>query len=157
MHKDVLWFDTAACWSGKFIGEVNSVTVTPDASVNIQYPTDPSKTYTANPASDANPALNGVIDASGAVGTFVGGWYTGANYSDQSPSKDYNNDPAYNKLVAPKDANGPFQTNWKATPVTNSAGTTVTVYQKEASWRSSAWDVDLSVAGKIDWANNDLT
>ena len=103
MHKDVLWFDTAACWKGKFIGEVNSITVVPDTSVNTQYEKDPSKTYASNPASDADPSKDGNPELGTKVQTFEGGWYTGANYSDQSPSKDFKNDPAYNKLVDPVD------------------------------------------------------
>jgi hypothetical protein len=34
MHKDVMWFDTAACWNGNFIGQVNSVVISADTSVN---------------------------------------------------------------------------------------------------------------------------
>ena len=40
MHEGVQWFDTAACWKGKFIGDVNSVVITPDTSVNQQFDTD---------------------------------------------------------------------------------------------------------------------
>ena len=32
MHKDVMWFDTAGCWEGAFIGAVNSVTIKPDGN-----------------------------------------------------------------------------------------------------------------------------
>jgi hypothetical protein len=41
--------------------------------------------------------------------------------------------------------------------VTNSAGKSVTVYSQDSTWRANAWDVELTVAGKLDWANNDLT
>ena len=34
MHEDVLWFDTAACWAGPFIGQVNSVVISPDLGTN---------------------------------------------------------------------------------------------------------------------------
>jgi hypothetical protein len=53
MHKDVMWFDTAACWKGSFIGNVNSISTTPNASVNIQYAEDPLAAKTITPANDA--------------------------------------------------------------------------------------------------------
>jgi len=65
-----------------------------------------------NSAPDANSALNAKNDGSSAFGNFWNGWYTGANYATSSPSTDYDNQKAYNKLVAPKDENGPFQRNW---------------------------------------------
>ena len=37
MHKGVTWFDTAGCWKGPFIGEVNDVVIAPDTSVNTQF------------------------------------------------------------------------------------------------------------------------
>lgn len=45
MHTDVMWFDTAACWAGPFIGNVNSVVITPDSSTNTQYAFDAAKNY----------------------------------------------------------------------------------------------------------------
>lgn len=156
MHEGVNWFDTAACWSGPFIGAVNSVVITPDASTNPQFNFDPSKTYNDTPASDANPALNGINDSGSAFGTTWGGWYIGAEYSKGSPSEDYDNVDAYNKLSAPKDAAGPYQRNWKTTTGT-SGGQTLTVYQPDTTLRSNAWDVDLTVTGNINWANKDLT
>lgn len=114
MHTDVVWFDTAACWAGPFIGNVNSVVISPDASVNKQYAVDPLNNTAATPASDANPALNGFNDEGSTFGDFWGGWYTGANYATTSPSKDWDKEtPAYNKLVAPKNAAAPYQRDWK--------------------------------------------
>ena len=113
MHENVWWFDTAGCWSGNFIGAVNSVVIAPDASTNAQLAFDPTKTYNTQTATDASPALNAPSDSGSAFGTNWGGWYIGAQYSTASPSKDYNNDKAYNKLVAPKDASGPYQRNWE--------------------------------------------
>jgi hypothetical protein len=157
MHKDVMWFDTAACWKGKYIGQVNDVVITPDLGTNPQYETDLRNPPTIpNAATDANAALNGKGEA-GAFGQAWAGWYTGANYSNQSPEKDFNNDPAYNKLVAPKDSNGPYQINWELKTVTNSAGQSVSVYQKQSTFRANAWDVDVSVTGSIEWADDSLT
>lgn len=159
MHEGVQWFDTAACWKGKFIGDVNSVVITPDTSVNQQFETDlrnPPTLPTA--ASDADPSVNARADAAGnTFGTFWGGWYTGANYSNQSPSTGKDKNDKYNKLVAPKDANGPYQAKWKEQTVTNSAGQSVTVYTKETVFRNNAWDVDVKVDGRIDWADGQLT
>ena len=158
MHEGVQWFDTAACFKGAFIGQVNSVVIAPDATLNPQYETDLRNPPTLPTApSDANSALNAPNESGSPFGTFWGGWYIGANYSNQSPNKDFNNDPAYNKLVAPKDPNGPYQANWKLSTVTNSAGQSVNVYQKESNFRKDAWDVDVTVTGKIDWADGQLT
>ena len=109
MHKDVVWFDTAACWKGAFIGQVNSVTAKPDTSVNTQYTQDPNNFKTITPASDANSSLNGVGLDGYTYPSFWNGWYTGAAYSQASPEKDDNKDPAYNKLVSPHNEAGPFQ------------------------------------------------
>ena len=111
MHEGVMWFDTAACWKGNFIGQVNEVVIAPDTSVNTQFETDVRNPPTIpNAASDANPALNAPKTVGGTpFGNFWEGWYTGANYSNQSPNKDYAGDDAYNKLVQPKDTNGPYQ------------------------------------------------
>jgi len=40
MHDSVLWFDTAACMAGPFIGDTNSVTMAPDSN-SAQLKTDP--------------------------------------------------------------------------------------------------------------------
>ena len=94
MHKDVMWFDTAACWKGKFIGQVNDVVIAPDtAGTKAQYTTNllaPNSVTTPTAAADANPALNGQNESGSAFGDTWGGWYIGANYSNQSPEKDYN-------------------------------------------------------------------
>ena len=110
MHEDVLWFDTAACWKGRFIGDVNRVLIKPDSTTNTQSNKDPNKTYTTpNAASNANAALNGKSEDT-AFGTFWNGWYTGANYDDRvSPLTDYNKDLAYNPLTYLDDDLGPFQ------------------------------------------------
>ena len=41
--------------------------------------------------------------------------------------------------------------------MTNSAGQSVTVYKKETVFRNNAWDVDVKVDGRIDWADGQLT
>ena len=125
----------------------------------MQYETDLRNPPTIpDPAADANQSLdapNAPKDEGGApFGTFWGGWYTGANYSNQSPNKDYAGDPAYNKLVQPKDTNGPFQRTWKKSSVTSSSGQTLVTYDRESTFRNEAWDVEVKVTGTIDWANN---
>ena len=46
MHSGmVMWFDTAACWKGKWIGDTTSLSIKSDQSVNQQLTTDPTKTY----------------------------------------------------------------------------------------------------------------
>jgi hypothetical protein len=159
MHSDgVVWFDTAGCWKGKFIGQVNDFSVTADVSTNPMLASDPTKTYTSNPATDANASLNAPSDDGSAFGTMWKGWYAGANYATTSPNEDFNGDDAYNKLVDPKDSAGPFQNKWKTQTVTSN-GKSVTVYSRETgsgSYRDNAWDTDLTVTGKIGWAKNDL-
>lgn len=76
MHGDILWFDTAACWYGDFIGNINSVVI---KSRTHQLSTDPNKAYvTEPPASDANASLDGVDETGAAFGKYWGGWYAGA-------------------------------------------------------------------------------
>ena len=101
MHKNVQWFDTAACWKGSFIGEANKVVITPDTTTNIQYARDFTKTYpTPTAASDADPSLNGTKEDGAAFGDFWGGWYVGAKYDDtSSPKRDHDDKLAYNPLT----------------------------------------------------------
>jgi len=155
MHDGVMWFDTAACFKGKFIGDVNAVTIAPNTSVNTQLNADPTKSYTpVTPANDANAALNGLSDSGSAFGTFWEGWYTGASYAVTTPQKDYANDPAYNKLVAPKDPNGPFQATWEKKAV---SGQPYTQYGRTGNFRAKAWDTEISVTGQINWSDKELT
>lgn len=89
MHEGVMWFDTAACWNGKWIGQVNEVVIKPDASVNQQLEKNPTVTYPAvSTATDVDPSLDGKNQKGQTFGTFWEGWYTGATYSRGSPSKD---------------------------------------------------------------------
>ena len=125
MHKDILWFDTAACWKHSYIGQANKVTITPDTTFNTQYDSDPTKTYqTVTAAATANPSLDATNFEGNTFGTFWAGWYAGAQYSNQAPNNDYNGDAAYNKLIDPKDSSGPYQRNWEQVSV-SSGGQTV--------------------------------
>lgn len=148
MHEGVQWFDTAACWAGPFIGDVNSVTISVDSSSNTQYDKQPiGKTYPTENTSASIPAFNGVNDSGSPFGVTWGTWYTGAKYSITAPSKDFNGDNAYNKLTTEVDAaSAPFMAKWKADGVLN-----------RADYRTSAWDVDINVVGKIGWNKKDLT
>lgn len=84
MHMDVWWFDTAGCHKGSFIGEANSVVISPDNSVNKQYATDPTNTpQQSTPTSTASPSANFPGESGAAFSTFRGGWYIGANYNDR--------------------------------------------------------------------------
>ena len=159
MHKDVLWFDTAACWKGGFIGQANKVTIVPDASVNAQLASDPTKTYTTPTAvTGASSAYNGKGPDGAAFGTTWGGWYIGAAYEDKTAANnDYDNKKAWNNLGAQKDTSGPYQRNWELQNRSSSTGATVSVYAQNTSFRANAWDVDLKVNGKINWANKDIT
>ena len=110
MRDGVNWFDTAACWKSEFIGAVNWSVITPNISVNQQRATDPNKSYTSVTRSNsADPNLN-VKSNDGMIFTdFWEQWYIGANYAVDAPETDFNGDPAYHKLIAPKDKDGPFQ------------------------------------------------
>ena len=158
MHDGVQWFDTAACWKGSFIGNANSVTIAPDNTNNIQYNRDFTKTYsTPTATSDATSTLNGKDESGAAFGDFWGGWYIGASYEDKvSPKKDYDDQPAYNPLGDQIDANGPFMRNWQLQTVQTSTGPR-SAYQQVNTFRSNAWDVELSVSGSNNWNQKDLT
>lgn len=41
--------------------------------------------------------------------------------------------------------------------MTNSAGQSVNVYTKETVFRKDAWDVDVTVTGRLDWADGSLS
>mmetsp|Transcript_5951 Transcript_5951/g.8059 ORF Transcript_5951/g.8059 Transcript_5951/m.8059 type:complete len:102 (-) Transcript_5951:679-984(-) len=101
MHQDVLWFDTAACWTGRFIGNINTVVIKANTQ---QYTIDPTKTYTrVEPAADANSGLDGTDQTNAAFGKSWASWYAGTNYSVDSPKKDWQGQPAYNELAPPID------------------------------------------------------
>jgi len=144
MHSGtVMWFDTAACWKGKFIGQTNDITINPSRGINTQLPTDPTKTYTTGTqATDASSSYDGD------VGRTVGGWYAGANYDSNSVANtDWDGDYAWNTMIDPVDAKAPYQQKWTKSTVTNpNTKVSVDVYRKEeGQYRSGAWDVDVTV------------
>ena len=147
MHLDVLWFDTAACWNGDFIGNINSVVI---KSNTWQRSEDPNKSYTTvAPAADASTIYDGVTKSRAAFGRYWGGYYAGAQYSNGSPEKDLNGEPAYNKLIDPKDEEGPYQPIWT---VTDSGA-----YEETGEYRANASDIDLLVYGRIGYLDKDMT
>lgn len=154
MHEDVLWFDTAACWKGSFIGDANKVVISPDNSLNIQYNKDALASYPvpATAPSGSSALFNAKKEDGTAFGDFWASWYTGAAYDSRVlPLKDYDNKSAYNPLAAePFDTKGPYQVQWK----TSSNGKT---FENARSFRSDAWDVSLKVVGDINWNNKQIT
>lgn len=152
MHSGmVMWFDTAACWKGKFIGDTTDITIRSDQNINSQRATDPTKTYTSGTrATDASSSYDG------SVGTFKDGWYAGANYdSNAVANTDWDNFYRWNTMIDPVDASGPYQQKWTKSTVTNpTTKVAVDVYRKEeGQYRSGAWDTDVLVSGSIGWAD----
>jgi len=90
MHKNIVWFDTTACWKSKFIGDINSVTISP-ATNTRQLEADPTKKYnTTAPATDASLLFDLKHDRGRTFEEPWMGWYTGGNYANTSPVKNWN-------------------------------------------------------------------
>lgn len=70
MHDGVVWFDTAACWKGGFIGDINSVesTISATATRSTYGPNSP-------PTQSITRAFNGDIGE-----TWGNNWWAGATY-----------------------------------------------------------------------------
>ena len=93
MHEDVYWFDTAACFKGKFIGQINEVNIFPNTTVNSQIrinpdPPAPNTTTTTTtiptnpPSLNSNAALDGKDDKNQDFRGYWGGWWVGATYGN---------------------------------------------------------------------------
>lgn len=85
MHEDVYWFDTAACFKGKFIGQINDVKIYPNTTVNAQIRVNPNPapTNTSIPTPvnlNSNAALNGKDDKGSDFSKYWGNWWVGATY-----------------------------------------------------------------------------
>lgn len=103
MHDGVWWFDTAACWKGGFIGEINSVETSISAIGN---------TWNAVDANVPGPTTTGTTNLAwslldGSIGDTwgAGSWWAGANYANTEPEKDYKGDWVFNKLVPNTNSN----------------------------------------------------
>jgi len=75
MHDGVWWFDTAACWKGGFIGDINGVESTISATA-----TRSSTGPNAAPTPSGWAKFNGDFGA-----TWGNNWWAGATYEGTQP------------------------------------------------------------------------
>jgi len=166
MHKNVLWFDTAACLDYGHIGNVNKVGIYPTTT---RYRKIENKYCTATELSDnewdncykMESEQDGQWwkDRTTEKGTYNPAYWEKKNAGTITPEEE---ETIPNKIDTPQSANVPYLDKFSTTTqdtdnpdAPEDLRNDANIKRNDTPWRQS-WDTSIRIDGKMNWADENL-